>query len=168
MTNFAAIDVETANRYPSSICSVGAVIVREGKIVEKIYCLMRPEPEWYSYWNTQVHGLSIADTENAKIFPQVWAEIAPKIAGLPLVAHNSPFDENCLRAVHRVYRMDYPDYAFHCTCRASRKTFGKILPNHQLHTVAAHCGHPLANHHHALADAEACAAIALKILFSCQ
>jgi DNA polymerase-3 subunit epsilon len=42
--------------------------------------------------------------------------------------------------------------------------FGKALPNHQLHTVAAHCGFDLKNHHHALADAEACAAIALKIL----
>jgi len=39
-----------------------------------------------------------------------------------------------------------------------------LLPNHQLHTVAAHCGFDLENHHHALADAEACAAIALRIL----
>ena len=38
------------------------------------------------------------------------------------------------------------------------------LPNHQLHTVAAACGYDLQNHHHALADAEACAAIALYIL----
>ena len=55
-------------------------------------------------------------------------------------------------------------YEFHCTCRASRRIFGKSLPNHQLHTVAAHCGFDLTNHHHALADAEACAWIALKIL----
>jgi DNA polymerase-3 subunit epsilon len=164
MTDFAAIDFETANYYPSSICSVGVVIVRGGKMTEKIYRLVRPEPEWYSYWNTKVHGLSTADTENAGIFPQVWTEIAPEIAGLPLVAHNSPFDERCLREAHRVYQMDYPDYKFHCTCRTSRKIFGKALPNHQLHTVAAHCGYALANHHHALADAEACAAIALKIL----
>lgn len=42
----------------------------------------------------------------------------------------------------------------------------KILPeleNHQLHTVAAACGYNLANHHHALADAEACAWIAREI-----
>ena len=38
------------------------------------------------------------------------------------------------------------------------------LPNHQLHTVAAACGYDLQNHHHALADAEACAAIALYLL----
>jgi DNA polymerase-3 subunit epsilon len=38
------------------------------------------------------------------------------------------------------------------------------LENHQLHTVAAACGYKLENHHHALADAEACAWIAKEIL----
>ena len=164
MSDFAAIDFETANYHSSSVCSVGVVVVRDGHIVDKIYRLICPEPEWYSYWNTRVHGLTAADTENEKVFPYVWAEIDPQIAGLPLVAHNSPFDEGCLRAVFRVYQMDYPDYQFHCTCKASRKVFGNLLPNHQLHTVAAHCGFVLTNHHHALADAEACAAIAMKIL----
>ena len=80
------------------------------------------------------------------------------------MAHNSRFDEGCLKAVFRVYRMDYPDYCFYDTLAASRRTFGRLLPNHQLQTVAAACGYYLARHHHALADAEACAQIALKIL----
>lgn len=33
MINFAALDFETANECRSSICSVGVVIVRDGKIV---------------------------------------------------------------------------------------------------------------------------------------
>jgi DNA polymerase-3 subunit epsilon len=163
MKDFAAIDFETANYHISSVCSVGVVIVRNGQIVDKLYHLIHPEPEWYSYWNTQIHGLTAKDTAHEKVFPFVWKEIAPKIDGLPLVAHNSPFDEGCLRAVFRVYQMDYPDYRFYCTCRASRKKYGKLLPNHQLHTVAAHCGFDIENHHHALADAEACAAIALQV-----
>ncbi|MDE6017411.1 MAG: DNA polymerase III subunit epsilon, partial [Muribaculaceae bacterium] len=60
------------------------------------------------------------------------------------------------------YGMEYPDYPFYCTLAASRRTLK--LPCHQLHVVAAACGYDLANHHHALADAEACAAIALKLL----
>ena len=63
-----------------------------------------------------------------------------------------------------VYQMDYPDYVFHDTLWASRKHFGAALPNHQLQTVAAACGYDLTQHHHALADAEACAAIALQLL----
>jgi DNA polymerase-3 subunit epsilon len=164
MTDFAAIDFETANYCPSSVCSVGVIVVRNNNIERKIYDLIRPEPEWYAYWNTRVHGLTEEDTRYADIFPDVWSKIAPEIEGLPLVAHNSPFDEGCLRAVHRVYQMDYPDYEFYCTCRASRRIFGKTLSNHQLQTVAAHCGYELRRHHNALADAEACAAIAMKIL----
>ena len=90
--------------------------------------------------------------------------LVPKIEGLPLVAHNARFDEGCLKAVHRVYQMDYPDYQFYDTLAASRSNFGYRLPNHQLQTVAAACGYNLENHHHALADAEACAHIAMKLL----
>ncbi len=111
-----------------------------------------------------MHGLSEEDTDDAPVFPDVWEKIEPLIEGLPLVAHNSPFDEGCLRAVFRVYRMDYPEYEFFDTCATSRRVFGRRLPNHQLQTVAAACGYDLKNHHHALADAEACAAIAIKIL----
>ena len=85
------------------------------------------------------------------------------IEGLPLVAHNSPFDESCLKAVFRVYQMDYPDYKFYDTLSMARRTM-KGLENHQLHTVAAVCGYQLDKHHHALADAEACAWIAREIL----
>lgn len=104
------------------------------------------------------------DVEDARKFPEVWKELAPKIAGLTLVAHNSPFDEGCLKAAFDAYDMDYPGYKFLCTCRASRNKLRGILPNHQLHTVSDYCGYNLANHHHALADAEACAMIALKLL----
>ena len=164
MTDFAAIDFETANCERSSVCSVGVVVVRDGKIVDTFYSLIQPEPNYYNYWCTEVHGLTRRDTDEAPVFPEVWTQIKPMIEGLPLVAHNSPFDEGCLRAVFDVYQMDYPDYEFFDTLRASRRTFGKCLPNHQLQTVAAACGYNLENHHHALADAEACAHIAMKLL----
>ena len=163
MENFAAIDFETANNERTSVCSVGVVVVRGGEIVNTFYSLIQPEPNYYYYWNTRVHGLTREDTEEAPVFPKVWAQIEPLIEGLPLVAHNKAFDESCLKAVFRCYQMDYPDYEFHCTCVASRRKLPN-LPNHQLHTVAAACGYLLEHHHHALADAEACAAIAMKIL----
>lgn len=163
MKNFAAIDFETANSNASSVCSVGVVVVRNGTIAERFYELIRPEPPFYSYWNTRVHGLSERDTALSDTFPEVWQRIAPHIAGLPLVAHNSPFDERCLRAAHLHHSMPYPDYEFMCTCRMARRSFPG-LANHRLPTVAAHVGFDFTNHHHALADAEACAAIALAIM----
>lgn len=162
MTDFAAIDFETANGRRCSVCSVGIVIVRGGEIVDRFYSLIQPTPNYYTHWTTAVHGLTRRDTDGQPAFPEVWAQVAGRIAGLPLVAHNRPFDQSCLRAVFEEYGMEYPDYEFHCTLAASRRHLR--LPSHQLHLAAAACGYEMTNHHNALADAEACAAIALKLL----
>lgn len=162
MKDFAAIDFETANGQRSSVCSVGVVVVRGGEIVDRFYSLIRPVPNYYTHWTTQVHGLTRLDTDGQPAFPEVWEQVAPRIQGLPLVAHNRPFDEGCLKAVFEAYGMTYPGYVFHCTLAASRRCLR--LRSHQLHLSAAACGYDMENHHHALCDAEACAAIALRIL----
>ena len=159
MERFAAIDFETANNQRSSICSVGIAIVEDNKVIDSIYSLVRPTPNFYTRWTTAVHGLTIRDTIDAPDFEEVWAGIAGKLRDLPLVAHNSPFDEGCLKAAHLAYDLAYPKYQFYCTCRLSRRLY-PFLVNHQLQTVAAHRGYDLAHHHHAMADAYACAHIA--------
>ena len=144
LRDFIAIDFETANQQPSSVCSIGVVMVRDGQIADSFYSLIQPEPNYYNYWCQRVHGISESDTEDAPVFSKVWQQLEERIV--------------------EVYQMDYPDYRFYDTLTASRRQFGHSLPNHQLHTVAAACGYDLQNHHHALADAEACAAIALYLL----
>lgn len=163
MKNFAAIDFETANFERSSVCAVGVVIVRDGEFVDDFYSLIKPEPNYYNAHCCRVHGLYYDDTDSAPLFPDVWQQIEPLIDELPLVAHNKAFDESCLKAVFRVYQMDYPDYVFYDTLRTARRRIPH-LSNYQLQTVAAACGYQLENHHHALADAEACAWIAREII----
>ena len=180
--DFVAIDFETANQQPSSVCSVGVVMVRDGQIADTFYSLIQPEPNYYSYFCQRVHGITQSDTDDAPVFSKVWQQLEERIvevffpdtqdtddlrqriAAIPFVAHNARFDEGCLKAAFRVYQMDYPDYRFYDTLAASHRQFGHSLPNHQLHTVAAACGYDLKRHHHALADAEACTAIALYLL----
>ena len=81
---------------------------------------------------------------------------------VPFVAHNKAFDENCLKAVFAAYDTKYPDYEFDCTLLKSRKVWPE--GHHNLDIIASYCGYDLKNHHHALADAEACAVIGIKIL----
>lgn len=172
MKDFVAIDFETANGNRSSVCSVGIVIVKEGQVVDSFYSLICPLPNYYAWFCQQVHGLSAEDTDTAEAFPEVWAHAVEKIeqyfpdfeAGeVPLVAHNAAFDGSCLRAVFAAYEMGQPPYEFLCTLIASRRCFPDA-PRHTLDSIASLCGYDLTNHHHALADAEACAAIALEIL----
>ena len=162
MKDFAAIDFETANFERTSVCAVGIVVVRNGEMVDSFYSLIHPEPDYYRIECSRVNGLSQADTEYAPVFPEVWKKIEPMIEGLPLVAHNKAFDETCLKAVFRMYQMDYPDYLFYCTLVRSRRVWPE--GRHNLDIIAKRCGYDLKSHHHALADAEACAAIAMKIL----
>lgn len=173
MQNFVAIDFETANGKRSSICSVGAVVVKNGEIVDSFYSLVKPTPNYYAWFCQEVHGLGYCDTEDADFFPEVWKRLLEKVHAyfpyiedgeVPFVAHNARFDEGCLRAVFATYESAYPEYEFRDTLCASRRHFGSSLENHQLHTVSAACGYDLTNHHHALADAEACAWIAREIL----
>lgn len=182
LRDFIAIDFETANREPSSVCSVGVVMVRNGRQIDNFYSLIQPEPNYYAYVCQRVHGLGRNDTDDAPVFPEVWRQLeecvadaffsdqlafdnrSELIAKIPFVAHNARFDEGCLKAVFKTYQMDYPGFRFYDTLAASRRQFGYSLPNHQLQTVAAACGYDLTRHHHALADAEACAAIALYLL----
>ena len=117
MKDFAAIDFETANGRRTSVCSVGVVVVRGGEVVDTLYSLIRPRPNFYSRFTTAIHGLSYEDTAQAPDFAAVWSEIAPRIEGLPLVAHNSPFDEGCLRAVFELYGMPYRSRSF-SPCRS--------------------------------------------------
>ena len=181
MKDFVSIDFETANGKPSSVCSVGVVLVRQGMVVDSFYSLISPRPNYFSPFCQRVHGLGHCDVRDAPCFPSVWSSIEERVArtfsghamhdsgnidmtSIPFVAHNARFDEGCLKAVFTVYGMSYPDYRFCDTLAASRRHFGRTLPNHQLQTVAAACGIDLKHHHHALADAQACAAIALHLL----
>ncbi len=163
MERFAAIDFETANWRRSSVCSVGVVIVEDKKIVEEIYSLIRPRPDFYLRKHIEIHGITAEDTAEADNFEIVWEKIAPQIQDIPLVAHNSIFDEGCLKEVFQTYDLAYPKYEFYCTYRMARRMYPYLF-NHKLNTVAAHCGFDLMQHHHALADAQACAHIAVTMM----
>lgn len=169
MQDFAAIDFETANEKRTSICSVGIVIVKDGEMVDSFYSLVKPEPNYYPWFYTRVHGIKFKDTEHAPSFPEVWKEVMKKVGTLPLVAHNKSFDENVLKAAFKLYKKQmgpYPNYPFYCTLLKSQELLKSPddIENHRLPTVAKYCGYDLENHHNALADAEACAAIAIKLL----
>lgn len=166
MDNFVAIDVETANNHPSSICSIGAIKVRDGVIVDRFYELVKPEPEYYfSYFTNCIHGIGREDTEDARTFDVVWRDIDKWIEGMPLIAHNKKFDEGCIRAAHKVYGMDYPDYIFMCTLESARRTIPRAMcGSFSLPHLCEFLGIPFDNHHNALADAEGCAKIAMALL----
>lgn len=162
MKNFVALDFETANHNRSSVCSIGMVVVDNGIIIDTYYSLIKPFPNYYNSLNTSVHQLTFLDTFDAKPFHELWDDISRKIGDKPIVAHNVSFDKSCLLAVLDSYSLTMPSNRFYCTYKKSKEVVPN-LPSYKLINVAAYFGHELSNHHHALADAEACAHIAMNI-----
>lgn len=165
MENFTAIDFETANTAPTSVCAVGLVVVRDGEICDRYYRLVRPEPEYYLWRFTCIHGIALEDTAHAPCFAAIWDELRCRIGDMPLVAHNKVFDERVLRATCRMYGLDVPDVPFYCTLQGARRAIPRrAIADYRLPTVCAYLGIDFGEHHNALDDAEGCAGIARLIL----
>lgn len=165
MDSFIAIDVETANGNRSSICAIGAVKVRGGMVSDSRYALVRPEPDWYARACTRVHGLCDNDTWDAPSFGTIWKQWQPLLEGLPLVAHNAPFDAGCIREACRVYGIEPPEEPFLCTLQAARRNVPKgMCASRSLDSLCEFFGIPLENHHNAMDDAMACAKLAIILL----
>lgn len=165
MNDFIAVDVETANAEPGSICALGAAKVCGGRIVDTFYSLVRPEPEYYLWSCTRVHGLTAEDTADAPCFDAVWHRFSAWAGDMPLAAHNAPFDQRCIHAACRIYRLDAPERPFLCTLAAARRKIPRgVLASKSLDSLCDFFAINLKNHHNALADAEAAARLGIILL----
>ncbi len=157
--DFTAIDFETANSSSASACSVGLVKVRDGRVVDTAYWLIKPPPEHDEFWewNTRIHGLVAGDVVDAA----AWTEQLPKLVafvdGDILVAHNASFDMGVIAAACRATSVETPAFEYACSLQIARKTYH--LDSYRLPSAAMAAGFEDFAHHNALADAEACAAI---------
>ena len=64
LRDFIAIDFETANQQPSSVCSVGVVMVRDGQIVDSFYSLILPFFDIYYFQKISASRVFTVETEN--------------------------------------------------------------------------------------------------------
>lgn len=155
--DFTAVDFETANGFIGSACSVGLVKVRSGKIVETEQWLMQP-PAGFDHFdprNVSIHHITPDMVEDAPRVTELLPDLLEFIGPDVLVAHNSSFDSGVIRAASEASAIPVPEIAHLCTVKLSRKAYD--LPSYSLPFVAEEAGHPIENHHEALADSVACA-----------
>ncbi len=160
---FTAIDFETANGFRGSPCSIGLSKVRDGRIVEEAFWLMRP-PEGFDHFdprNVRIHGIRPEAVASAPRFGEVFPEIGAFIGADLVVAHNAAFDMGVIRSALEVSELPGPAYDYACTVALSRRNY--TLESYSLPFVAEAAGVPLVNHHDAVEDARACAGIMIDI-----
>lgn len=160
--DFVAIDFETANEKRNSACSLGITVVKNNKIVEERYWLIKPVEMRFEPMNIWIHGIKEEDVINEKTFLEAWSEIKPYLDDKLVVAHNASFDLSVLRKTLDSYNLTYPPLRYFCSMIIARN-FYPYLENSKLNTVNKHLGYNF-NHHNASADASASANIVLNII----
>jgi DNA polymerase-3 subunit epsilon len=157
--DFTAIDFETANSSSASACSVGLVKVRDGIVVDTANWFIRPPAghDHFTEWNTRIHGIMAPDVEGAML----WSEQLPQLVEFAgddhLVAHNASFDMGVIAGACRASFVDIPTFSYLCSLQIARRTYQ--LDSYRLPVAAMAAGFEDFEHHNALADSQACAAI---------
>lgn len=160
MTEFVAIDFETANNRKDSACAIGVVRVSGGRIAATATHLIRPPTSEFYY--THIHGLRWEDVAEAPDFSAVWPEIAPLFDGVEFIsAHNAGFDRGILHSCCAAFGLTPPPAPFLCTVQLARKLW-QLRPT-KLPDVCRHLNIPL-DHHKAESDSRACAEIVIAAL----
>ncbi len=157
--DFTAIDFETANSSSASACSVGMVKVRDGRMVDSAYWLIKPPIGYDEFWewNTRIHGLVAADVVDAQLWTEQLPDLVSFADGDILVAHNAGFDMGVIATACEATFVDTPIFEYACSLQVARKTYN--LDSYRLPVAAMAAGFEDFEHHNALADAQACAAI---------
>lgn len=160
--SFLAIDVETANRHRGSICCIGLAVVDNGQIVATEQWLTRP-PEPLSEFegmNIGIHGIHAVDVEHQPPFRDRLTQLADLVQDRPLVAHNASFDTAALAQACEADQLPIPDWRYACSLDMAKRAINS--DRHTLDAICQHLGIPL-DHHHAGADAYACAQVTLHM-----
>ena len=157
---FNAIDVETANADPSSICQIGIVRIRDGEIKEQLSLLVNPE-QGFNPVNVRLHGIDEARVRDSETLPQVALRLRRLLEGAVLVSHTE-FDRVALDGAMRRYglapiRATWLDSAM-IARRAWPEKFGRRW---SLAVVAGSLGITF-RHHDAVEDARAAGEIVLR------
>lgn len=159
---YAAIDFETAYWGPASACSLGIVISDGRQIVDEWYHLIQPASLDFNAGCIMVNGIYPEDVAEEKRFPAFFEEIASRLEGTIVFAHNARFDMGVLASALDTYHLPDIHFLYGDTVTLSRKLWAD-MKNHKLNTVAGGLGFDF-RHHQALDDARACEYIVRKAL----
>jgi DNA polymerase-3 subunit epsilon len=159
---FAVVDVETTGLVPGTDRVVEVAVVRtdaHGAVVDEWSTLVDPGGDPGA---SDIHGITLADLHGAATFAEVAPELARRLDGRILVAHNLPFDAAFLAAEQRPSLRGATGGL--CTLQLSRAVLGRPAGGWSLGALCTEVGVPLDDAHRALADARATAGLLEALL----
>ena len=157
---FLALDVETANGNPASICQIGIACVGHDGAMSVHSALVNPKQR-FAPFNVQLHGIDEAAVKGAPDFPEAFAEIAPLLSR-HLIFQHSGFDRRAMYLSCADHGLAEPEWRWADSVQVARRAWPEFKGNG---------GHGLAHlkraldlefeHHDAGEDAKAAAMVVL-------
>ncbi|MGP6408676.1 3'-5' exonuclease [Streptococcus dysgalactiae subsp. equisimilis] len=151
--SYVALDVETANSFRGSICSIGLVKFQDGEVIDSFYSLINPEEE-FDEFNIFIHGIMPDDVIGSPTFPEIRQKIIDFIGTDIIVAHFAQFDMGALKDAYQKYHLEFDNIEYICSYRLAKAALPGQL-NYKLERLAKNLNLEL-DHHNALSDAQAC------------
>jgi DNA polymerase-3 subunit epsilon len=148
---YAVVDVETTGlgRDDRIVSAAVYQLNSYGEVQDHWYSPVNPQRDPGPVW---IHGLTSAMLADAPLFPEIAGQLAERLAGRVLVAHNAVFDWSMLAREYARAQSAAPVEHRLCTIVLS-KELRLPLANHKLESLAAHYGVVQRRAHHALDDA---------------
>jgi DNA polymerase-3 subunit epsilon len=94
MSEFIAVDFETANESRDSACEIALVRFQDGVPKERFASLLFQER--FKPFNVDIHGITAKLVQSAPELKGIWKDAREFIGNTPLVAHNAGFDMSVL------------------------------------------------------------------------
>ena len=148
--DYISVDIENPNTRGNSICSIGIIIVKDNKIIDKKYSLINPEDR-FDINNSKITGLTYADVKDAPTFKEYWKTIEDLFKNNIIVGHNITYDLSVISKALERYDIDAPVFNYYCTFKLSRKYIN--TNSYSLNSLCDLLKINLDNHHNALEDA---------------
>ena len=160
---YTVFDIETTGLSDRNdkITEIGAIKIKNGKILETYSQLINPEVP-ISEKIVKLTGITDELVKDKPRIEEVLHEFLDFIGESVLVAHNSSFDIGFIKENCKGLDLEIKNPVLD-TLYLGRVLFPE-LKNHKLNTLSKHLDVPLENHHRAVDDARATALIFLKCI----
>ena len=160
---FNAIDVETANADPSSICQIGIVRVHNGVIKRHLSILVNPEAQFNDF-NVRLHRIDQDAVKYSETLPELERGLRHILEGMALVSHTF-FDRAALNGAMERYGLEPIRTAWLDSSKIARRAWPeRYRRKWSLAIIAGDLGIAF-RHHDAVEDARAASEIVLR---ACQ
>ncbi|PIE32930.1 MAG: DNA polymerase III subunit epsilon [Ilumatobacter coccineus] len=167
LPRFAVIDVETSglDHTTDRVLQVAIATVDQGVIIDEWSSLIQVRWPWTKIGPSDIHGLSWWQLRNAPPAATVAAELAQRLDGTVVTAHNIGFDWPFIVELANTHQVVLPEVPRLCTLKLSRRLDPDRQLSHRLVDVCDRYGITIERAHDARYDARATAQI-LPLLLS--